>query len=105
MCDVGKINAAIDVSADVEFANQKLWGRAQFSRAIDEVQLTIASIKCPETDPVQFANAGAFYPRHDGKDQAGTACSLAAKMAQVLFEPILNQASVLAYQAIKIHVP
>uniref|UniRef100_A0A0E0BPS6 Dynamin-type G domain-containing protein n=1 Tax=Oryza glumipatula TaxID=40148 RepID=A0A0E0BPS6_9ORYZ len=72
-------------------AGMRLYGGAQYHRAMAEFRLIVGSIKCPPITREEIVNACGVEDIHDGTNYSRTACVLAVAKARDTFEPYLHQ--------------
>ncbi|KAF7071373.1 hypothetical protein CFC21_076702 [Triticum aestivum] len=74
-------------------AGMRLYGGAQYHRAMAEFRLVVGSIKCPPITREEIVNACGVEDIHDGTNYSRTACVIAVAKACDTFEPFLHQLS------------
>lgn len=74
-------------------AGMRLYGGAQYHRAMAEFRLVVGSIKCPPITREEIVNACGVEDIHDGTNYSRTACVIAVAKARDTFEPFLHQLS------------
>ncbi|PUZ63167.1 hypothetical protein GQ55_3G046200 [Panicum hallii var. hallii] len=72
-------------------AGMRLYGGAQYHRAMAEFRLVVGSIKCPPITREEIVNACGVEDIHDGTNYSRTACVIAVAKARDTFEPFLHQ--------------
>ena len=72
-------------------AHMRLYGGAQYHRAMAEFHAGIGSIPCPDISREEIVNACGIDDFHDGVNYTRTACVIAVAKARELFEPFLHQ--------------
>ncbi|KAK3139464.1 hypothetical protein QOZ80_5AG0383680 [Eleusine coracana subsp. coracana] len=72
-------------------AGMRLYGGAQYHRAMAEFRLVVGSIKCPPITREEIVNASGVEDIHDGTNYSRTACVIAVAKARDTFEPFLHQ--------------
>ncbi|KAG2433018.1 hypothetical protein HXX76_008745 [Chlamydomonas incerta] len=74
-------------------AAMRLYGGAQFHRAMSEFRLVVGGLGCPELSHEEIVNAcGLDYEGgHDGVNYVRTACVIAVSKAKELLEPFIHQ--------------
>uniref|UniRef100_A0A0D9XXG1 Dynamin-type G domain-containing protein n=1 Tax=Leersia perrieri TaxID=77586 RepID=A0A0D9XXG1_9ORYZ len=72
-------------------AGMRLYGGAQYHRAMAEFRLVVGSIKCPPITREEIVNACGVEDIHDGTNYSRTACVIAVAKARDTFEPHLHQ--------------
>ncbi|TKW07227.1 hypothetical protein SEVIR_7G294000v4 [Setaria viridis] len=72
-------------------AGMRLYGGAQYHRAMAEFRLVVGSIKCPPITREEIVNACGVEDIHDGTNYSRTACVIAVAKARDAFEPFLHQ--------------
>ncbi|KAM3694451.1 hypothetical protein ACB098_07G057500 [Castanea mollissima] len=94
-----RINGGAFVAADgVHFphklipnAGMRLYGGAQYHRAMAEFRFVVGGIKCPPITREEIVNACGVEDIHDGTNYSRTACVIAVAKARDTFEPFLHQ--------------
>lgn len=94
-----RINGGAFVSIDgVQFplklipnAGMRLYGGAQYHRAMAEFRFVVGGIKCPPITREEIVNACGVEDIHDGTSYSRTACVLAVAKARDILEPFLHQ--------------
>lgn len=81
---------SVDV-ASLPNAQMRLFGGAQYHRAMAEFHAGIGSIPCPDISREEIVNACGIDDFHDGVNYTRTACVIAVSKARDLFEPFLHQ--------------
>lgn len=69
----------------------RLYGGAQYHRAMAEFRFVVGSIKCPSISREEIINACGVEDIHDGTNYFRTACVIAVAKARDTFEPFLHQ--------------
>ncbi|KAG0520299.1 hypothetical protein BDA96_08G062200 [Sorghum bicolor] len=69
----------------------RLYGGAQYHRAMAEFRLVVGSIRCPPITREEIVNACGVEDIHDGTNYSRTACVIAVAKARDTFEPFLHQ--------------
>ncbi|CAN6344578.1 unnamed protein product [Urochloa humidicola] len=72
-------------------AGMRLYGGAQYHRAMAEFRLVVGSVKCPPITREEIVNACGVEDIHDGTNYSRTACVIAVAKARDTFEPFLHQ--------------
>ncbi|GAX84335.1 hypothetical protein CEUSTIGMA_g11757.t1 [Chlamydomonas eustigma] len=88
---VGTNGRPLAVPEGLPNANMRLFGGAQFHRAMAEFRLAVGQIHCPEVTREEIANACGVDDYHDGVNYMRTACTIAMTRSQEMFEPLLHQ--------------
>ncbi|KAF9681240.1 hypothetical protein SADUNF_Sadunf06G0204900 [Salix dunnii] len=70
----------------------RLYGGAQYHRAMAEFRFVVGGIKCPQITREEIVNACGVEDIHDGTNYSRTACVIAVAKARDTFEPFLHQA-------------
>ncbi|XP_025984240.2 dynamin-like protein ARC5, partial [Glycine soja] len=94
-----RINGGAFIGADgVQFphklipnAGMRLYGGAQYHRAMGEFRFVVGGIKCPPITREEIVNACGVEDIHDGTNYSRTACVIAVAKARDTFEPFLHQ--------------
>ncbi|AQK39611.1 dynamin-like protein ARC5-like isoform X1 [Zea mays] len=69
----------------------RLYGGAQYHRAMAEFRLVVGSTRCPPITRDEIVNACGVEDIHDGTNYSRTACVIAVAKARDTFEPFLDQ--------------
>ncbi|WOL02352.1 hypothetical protein Cni_G11071 [Canna indica] len=72
-------------------AGMRLYGGAQYHRAMAEFRLVVGAVKCPPITREEIVNACGVEDIHDGTNYSRTACVIAVAKARDTFEPFLHQ--------------
>ncbi|KAI4296319.1 hypothetical protein L6164_036287 [Bauhinia variegata] len=72
-------------------AGMRLYGGAQYHRAMAEFRFVVGGIKCPPITREEIVNACGVEDIHDGTNYSRTACVIAVSKARDTFEPFLHQ--------------
>eukprot|EP00250_Pteridium_aquilinum_P033868 c6523_g1_i1 orf=228-3032(+) len=72
-------------------AGMRLYGGAQYHRAMAEFRFVVGSTKCPSITREEIVNACGVEDIHDGTNYFRTACVIAVAKASDVFEPFLHQ--------------
>ncbi|XP_021896544.1 dynamin-like protein ARC5 isoform X2 [Carica papaya] len=72
-------------------AGMRLYGGAQYHRAMAEFRFVVGGIKCPAITREEIVNACGVEDIHDGMNYSRTACVIAVAKARDTFEPFLCQ--------------
>ncbi|XP_059445982.1 dynamin-like protein ARC5 [Corylus avellana] len=72
-------------------AGMRLYGGAQYHRAMAEFRFVVGGIKCPPIMREEIVNACGVEDIHDGTNYSRTACVIAVAKARDTFEPFLHQ--------------
>lgn len=72
-------------------SDQRLFGGAQYHRALEEFRVVVGSFKCPTVTKEDVVNASGMDELHDGANYARTACVIAVAKARDLLEPFMHQ--------------
>ncbi|GAB2267383.1 ARP2/3 actin-organizing complex subunit Arc5 [Dionaea muscipula] len=72
-------------------AGMRLYGGAQYHRAMAEFRFVVGGIKCPQISREEIVNACGVEDIHDGTNYSRTACVIAVAKARDTFEPFLHQ--------------
>ncbi|KAJ8755009.1 hypothetical protein K2173_015521 [Erythroxylum novogranatense] len=72
-------------------AGMRLYGGAQYHRAMAEFRFVVGGIKCPQITREEIVNACGVEDIHDGTNYSRTACVIAVSKARDTFEPFLHQ--------------
>ncbi|KAL2609364.1 hypothetical protein R1flu_027937 [Riccia fluitans] len=72
-------------------AGMRLYGGAQYHRAMAEFRVVVGGVKCPPVSREEIVNACGVEDTHDGTNYFRTACVIAVSKARDVFEPFLHQ--------------
>lgn len=72
-------------------SGMRLYGGAQYHRAMAEFRFIVGGIKCPPITREEIVNACGVEDIHDGTNYSRTACVIAVSKARDTFEPFLHQ--------------
>ncbi|CAH9139476.1 unnamed protein product [Cuscuta epithymum] len=72
-------------------AVMRLYGGAQYHRAMAEFRFVVGGVKCPPITREEIVNACGVEDIHDGTNYSRTACVIAVAKARDTFEPFLHQ--------------
>nr|XP_034916460.1 dynamin-like protein ARC5 [Populus alba]XP_034916461.1 dynamin-like protein ARC5 [Populus alba]XP_034916462.1 dynamin-like protein ARC5 [Populus alba]TKS11891.1 hypothetical protein D5086_0000069120 [Populus alba] len=72
-------------------AGMRLYGGAQYHRAMAEFRFVVGGTKCPQITREEIVNACGVEDIHDGTNYSRTACVIAVAKARDTFEPFLHQ--------------
>ncbi|PON81136.1 Dynamin superfamily [Trema orientale] len=72
-------------------AGMRLYGGAQYHRAMAEFRFVVGGTKCPPITREEIVNACGVEDIHDGTNYSRTACVIAVAKARDTFEPFLCQ--------------
>ncbi|PIA47559.1 hypothetical protein AQUCO_01400301v1 [Aquilegia coerulea] len=72
-------------------AGMRLYGGAQYHRAMAEFRFVVGATKCPPITREEIVNACGVEDIHDGTNYSRTACVIAVAKARDTFEPFLHQ--------------
>ncbi|XP_012071357.1 dynamin-like protein ARC5 [Jatropha curcas] len=72
-------------------AGMRLYGGAQYHRAMAEFRFLVGGTKCPQITREEIVNACGVEDIHDGTNYSRTACVIAVAKARDTFEPFLHQ--------------
>ncbi|RDX84816.1 Dynamin-like protein ARC5, partial [Mucuna pruriens] len=75
----------------IQNAGMRLYGGAQYHRAMAEFRFVVGGIKCPPITREEIVNACGVEDIHDGTNYSRTACVIAVAKARDTFEPFLHQ--------------
>jgi len=88
---VGPAEKAVTVPENLPNAHMRLFGGAQFHRAMAEFRLAIGQMQCPDITREEIANACGVDDFHDGVNYMRTACVIAVTKSREIFEPFIHQ--------------
>ncbi|EFJ19523.1 hypothetical protein SELMODRAFT_110974 [Selaginella moellendorffii] len=72
-------------------AGMRLYGGAQYHRAMAEFRFVVGGMKCPVITREEIVNACGVEDMHDGTNYFRTACVIAVAKGRDVFEPFLHQ--------------
>ena len=84
-------NPLIVDERDLPNTHMRLFGGAQYHRAMAEFHAGVGAISCPDISREEIVNACGIDDFHDGVNYTRTACVIAVAKARDLFEPFLHQ--------------
>ena len=90
---VGPDGKSLPVPEELPNAHMRLFGGAQYHRAMAEFRLGMGELICPDISREEIVNACGIDDFHDGVNYTRTACVIAVSKARDMFEPFLHQAS------------
>lgn len=90
---VGPDGKGLPIPGDLPNAQMRLFGGAQYHRAMAEFRLGMGELICPDISREEIVNACGIDDFHDGVNYTRTACVIAVSKARDMFEPFLHQAS------------
>ena len=79
------------VAAEVPNGDMRLFGGAQYHRALEEFRATVANVQCPVVSREDIINSCGVDEVHDGVNYTRTACVIAVARARDTFEPFIHQ--------------
>lgn len=88
---VGPSGSPVALEMELPNAHMRLFGGAQYHRAMAEFRAGIGSITCPDISREEIVNACGIDDFHDGVNYTRTACVIAVSKARDMFEPFLHQ--------------
>ena len=88
---VGPDGKSLPVPAELPNAHMRLFGGAQYHRAMAEFRLGMGELVCPDISREEIVNACGVDDFHDGVNYTRTACVIAVAKARDIFEPFLHQ--------------
>eukprot|EP00899_Mesostigma_viride_P005649 jgi/Mesvir1/15085/Mv14727-RA.1 len=83
--------AVLPTEGDIPNAHMRLFGGAQYHRAMAEFRAKVGGLRCPPIDLEQLVNACGVDDVHDGVNYTRTACVVAVTQARTVLEPYLHQ--------------
>ncbi|CAM9892263.1 unnamed protein product, partial [Laminaria digitata] len=86
---------------EVGNGNNKLFGGAQYHRALREFNFAIRHMNAPEVTEDEIANAAGISDMHDGVNFMRAACVIAVEKARTSFEPALDSLRVRTVHVMK----
>ena len=72
-------------------ADMRLFGGAQYHRALEEFRAAAAAVACPPVRPEEIVNACGVDEAHSGVNYTRTACVIAVSKARDALEPLIAQ--------------
>ncbi|KAK9814730.1 hypothetical protein WJX72_010634 [[Myrmecia] bisecta] len=88
---VGPDGKTLPVADNLPNAHMRLFGGAQYHRAMGEFRSGIGQLTCPDISREEIVNACGIDDFHDGVNYTRTACVIAVSKARDIFEPFLHQ--------------
>jgi hypothetical protein len=88
---VGPDSKQVAVADQLPNSHMRLFGGAQYHRAIAEFRAGIGGIACSDISREEIVNACGIDDFHDGVNYTRTACVIAVSKARDMFEPFLHQ--------------
>ncbi|KAL0045566.1 hypothetical protein WJX82_010232 [Trebouxia sp. C0006] len=88
---VGPDGKTLPVPENLPNAHMRLFGGAQYHRAMAEFRNGIGQLTCPDISREEIVNACGIDDFHDGVNYTRTACVIAVSKARDVFEPFLHQ--------------
>ncbi|KAK9918350.1 hypothetical protein WJX75_003404 [Coccomyxa subellipsoidea] len=88
---VGPDSKTLPVPEGLPNAHMRLFGGAQYHRAMAEFRASIGELTCPDISREEIVNACGIDDFHDGVNYTRTACVIAVSKARDMFEPFLHQ--------------
>lgn len=82
---------AVTLPEAVANAHMRLFGGAQYHRAVAEFKAIMSHMTCPDISREEIVNACGVDDLHDGVNYTRTACVIAVTKAREIFEPFLHQ--------------
>ncbi|GIL71330.1 hypothetical protein Vretimale_2679 [Volvox reticuliferus] len=84
---------SLPMQESVPNSSMRLYGGAQFHRAMTEFRLVVGALPCPDLTHEEIVNAcGLDYEGgHDGVNYVRTACVIAVSKAKEILEPYIHQ--------------
>ncbi|KAF8057143.1 ARC5 [Scenedesmus sp. PABB004] len=72
-------------------AGMRLYGGAQFNRAMAEFRAGVGAMECPKVSREEIVNACGVGEMDDGVNYVRTACVIAVSKSKEIFEPLIHQ--------------
>lgn len=88
---VGPDGKSLPVPEGLPNAHMRLFGGAQYHRAMAEFRASVGDLTCPDISREEIVNACGVDDFHDGVNYTRTACVIAVSKARDMFEPFLHQ--------------
>lgn len=88
---VGDDGRPLPAREPVPNAEMRLFGGAQYHRALEEFRMVVGGVRCPPVAREEIINACGMDEVHDGVNFTRTACVIAVAKAREAFEPFLHQ--------------
>ena len=79
------------IAAEVPNGEMRLFGGAQYHRALEEFRATVSNVQCPVVSREDIINSCGVDEVHDGVNYTRTACVIAVARARETFEPYVHQ--------------
>ena len=76
---------------DVPNGEMRLFGGAQYHRALEEFRAVVSAVRCPAISREDIINSCGVDEVHDGVNYTRTACVIAVARAKETFEPYVHQ--------------
>ena len=83
--------AALAIPSDLPNAHMRLYGGAQYHRAMAEFRRAVGGLPCPDISREEIVNACGVDDFHDGVNYTRTACIIAVSKAADVLEPFIHQ--------------
>ena len=100
---VGPDGKTLPVPENLPNAHMRLFGGAQYHRAMAEFRNGIGQLTCPDISREEIVNACGIDDFHDGVNYTRTACVIAVSKARDVFEPFLHQVG--CFGPVQLQVP
>ena len=88
---MGPDSKGLPIPEELPNAHMRLFGGAQYHRAMAEFRLGMGELICPDISREEIVNACGIDDFHDGVNYTRTACVIAVSKARDMFEPFLHQ--------------
>jgi len=89
--DDGRPLPSAVASGAVANGELRLFGGAQYHRALEEYRQAVQAVRCPPVAAEEIVNACGMDEVHDGVNYTRTACVIAVAKARDAFEPFIHQ--------------
>jgi hypothetical protein len=88
---VGGDGRALAAPPGLPNAHMRLYGGAQYHRAMAEFRAAVGGVPCPDIAREEIVNACGVDDFHDGVNYTRTACVIAVSKARDALEPVIHQ--------------
>ena len=88
---VGGDGRALAAPPTLPNAHMRLYGGAQYHRAMAEFRAAVGAVPCPDIAREEIVNACGVDDFHDGVNYTRTACVIAVSKARDALEPVIHQ--------------
>lgn len=88
---LGPSGQVLPLPSSLANADMRLYGGAQFHRALAEFRACVGALPCPAISREEVVNACGAEELHDGVNYMRTACVIAVAKAREMLEPLIHQ--------------